>query len=85
MLTPLRGTGAAPLLRKVRGRGLLERRKGWYTRMIAGNLLALACVVTGLVLAGTVSGTCGAETGLLDCYRQGLSHMHTVGAAAGPR
>ncbi|WP_458089675.1 fatty acid desaturase family protein [Streptomyces malaysiensis] len=46
------GSEFAPLLRKVKERGLLERRKGWYTRMIAGNLLALALVVTGLVLAG---------------------------------
>lgn len=41
-----------PLLRKVKGQGLLERRKGWYARMITGNLLALAVVVTGFVLAG---------------------------------
>ncbi|AEM84195.1 fatty acid desaturase family protein [Streptomyces violaceusniger] len=47
-----RGSEFTALLRKVRGRGLLERRRGWYARMIAVNLLVLAAVVTGLVLAG---------------------------------
>ncbi|MEU8874769.1 acyl-CoA desaturase [Streptomyces javensis] len=50
--TAQQGSEFTPLLRKVRGQGLLERRKGWYARMISVNLLALAAVVTGFVLAG---------------------------------
>ncbi|BCL32427.1 fatty acid desaturase family protein [Streptomyces aurantiacus] len=41
-----------PLLRTVRGQGLLDRRQGWYALTIAGNALALAAVVTGIVLIG---------------------------------
>ncbi|WP_330242029.1 fatty acid desaturase family protein [Streptomyces sp. NBC_00525] len=47
-----RGSDFAPLLRAVRARGLLERRTGWYTAGITANLLALAAVVTGIVLLG---------------------------------
>ncbi|MFJ4499625.1 fatty acid desaturase family protein [Streptomyces sp. NPDC088864] len=47
-----RGSDFAPLLRAVRARGLLERRTGWYAAGITANLLALAAVVTGLVLLG---------------------------------
>ncbi|GAA2248334.1 acyl-CoA desaturase [Streptomyces amakusaensis] len=46
------GSEFAPLLRIVREQGLLERRTGWYARGILLNLLALAAVVTGTVLAG---------------------------------
>ncbi|GAA1728906.1 fatty acid desaturase family protein [Streptomyces yatensis] len=49
--TARQGSEFTPLLRKVKRQGLLERRRGWYARMITGNLLALAAVVTGLVLA----------------------------------
>ncbi|MET7910341.1 acyl-CoA desaturase [Streptomyces avermitilis] len=48
-----RGSEFAPLLRTVKGRGLLERRHGWYAREIALNALALAAVVTGVLLMGT--------------------------------
>ncbi|MFE7380450.1 fatty acid desaturase family protein [Streptomyces zhihengii] len=54
---PTRGTGTrpasefAPLLRTVREQGLLEHRPGWYARGITVNLLALAAVVAGAVLA----------------------------------
>ncbi|MFS8199685.1 fatty acid desaturase family protein [Streptomyces sp. CWNU-52B] len=41
-----------PLLRTVRGQGLLDRRQGWYALTVAGNALALAAVVTGIVLIG---------------------------------
>ncbi|WP_353941064.1 acyl-CoA desaturase [Streptomyces sp. HUAS MG91] len=41
-----------PLLRDVKGQGLLDRRSGWYVRTIAGNALALAAVVTGVALIG---------------------------------
>ncbi|MFD4044016.1 acyl-CoA desaturase, partial [Streptomyces sp. NPDC058605] len=46
------GSDFAPLLRTVREHGLLERRTGWYVRVITANLLALAAVVTALVLIG---------------------------------
>ncbi|MET9509719.1 acyl-CoA desaturase [Streptomyces flavidovirens] len=46
------GSDFAPLLRSAREQGLLERRTGWYARGIAANLLAMAAVVTGLVLIG---------------------------------
>lgn len=46
------GSDFAPLLRTVREQGLLERRIGWYVLGIAANLLALAAVVTGIVLIG---------------------------------
>lgn len=46
------GSEFAPLLRTVKEQGLLERRLGWYTLGIAVNALALAGVVTGVVLAG---------------------------------
>ena len=51
-VSALRGSEFAPLLRRVRGLGLLERRRGWYVRMVTVNLLALAAVVAGVVLAG---------------------------------
>ncbi|MYT75591.1 MULTISPECIES: acyl-CoA desaturase [unclassified Streptomyces] len=41
-----------PLLRDVKGQGLLDRRTGWYVRVIAGNALALAAVVAGVALIG---------------------------------
>ncbi|WP_351225708.1 acyl-CoA desaturase [Streptomyces sp. NPDC002133] len=47
-----RGSDFAPLLRTARDQGLLDRRTGWYARVIAVNLLALAAVVTGIVLIG---------------------------------
>ncbi|MGW7052829.1 fatty acid desaturase family protein [Streptomyces sp. NPDC054887] len=46
------GSDFAPLLRSARDQGLLERRPGWYARGIAANLLAMAAVVTGMVLVG---------------------------------
>ncbi len=46
------GSDFAPLLRTAREQGLLERRAGWYALGIAANLLALAAVVTGIVLIG---------------------------------
>ncbi|NUR02381.1 MAG: acyl-CoA desaturase, partial [Streptomyces sp.] len=50
--TPPAGSEFAPLLRTVRGQGLLERRRTWYALAIAGNALALAGIVTGIVLTG---------------------------------
>ncbi|RPF31512.1 acyl-CoA desaturase [Streptomyces sp. TLI_185] len=49
---PPAGSEFAPLLRTVRGQGLLERRRTWYALGIAGNALALAGIVTGIVLTG---------------------------------
>ncbi|KOU63521.1 delta-6 fatty acid desaturase [Streptomyces sp. MMG1533] len=46
------GSEFTPLLRTVRSQDLLERRYGWYVRSIAVNLLALASVLTGVVLTG---------------------------------
>ncbi|MFI8282850.1 acyl-CoA desaturase [Streptomyces albidoflavus] len=46
------GSEFSPLLREVRGQGLLEHRTGWYARTITLNLLALAAVLTGLALLG---------------------------------
>ncbi|MBO4254420.1 fatty acid desaturase family protein [Streptomyces griseorubiginosus] len=46
------GSEFAPLLRTVKEQGLLQRRLGWYALGIAVNALALAGVVTGVVLAG---------------------------------
>ncbi|MGD1221076.1 fatty acid desaturase [Streptomyces krungchingensis] len=46
------GSEFAPLLRTVKGRGFLERRRGWYAREICVNALALAGAVTGIVLTG---------------------------------
>ncbi|MFD7446562.1 acyl-CoA desaturase [Streptomyces sp. NPDC059909] len=46
------GSDFAPLLRTAREQGLLERRTGWYARVITVNLLALAAVVTGIVFIG---------------------------------
>ncbi|MEJ8661907.1 fatty acid desaturase family protein [Streptomyces sp. MS1.AVA.4] len=46
------GSDFAPLLRTVREQGLLERRTGWYARVITLNLLALAAVLAGIVLIG---------------------------------
>lgn len=47
------GSDFAPLLRTIRGQGLLERRHTWYALGILGNLLALAGIVTGIVLIGS--------------------------------
>ncbi|MFI1165774.1 acyl-CoA desaturase [Streptomyces sp. NPDC020801] len=42
----------APLLRTVKGQGLLRHRRAWYARTIASNALVLAVAVAGLVLIG---------------------------------
>ncbi|MFJ9037617.1 fatty acid desaturase family protein [Streptomyces sp. NPDC102406] len=42
-----------PLLRDIKGQGLLDRRTGWYVRTIVVNALGLAAVVTGTALIGT--------------------------------
>ncbi|MFG3529830.1 fatty acid desaturase family protein [Streptomyces sp. NPDC047917] len=49
---PSQGSDFAPLLRDVKGQGLLERRTGWYAAGIAVNLIALGAVITGMVLLG---------------------------------
>ncbi|MCT9082237.1 fatty acid desaturase family protein [Streptomyces fulvoviolaceus] len=49
---PSGGSEFAPLLRTVKGQGLLDRRFDWYARGIAVNALALAGVVTAVVLIG---------------------------------
>lgn len=41
-----------PLLRAVKSQGLLERRYGWYVRVIGGNFLALSLVVAGMFVLG---------------------------------
>ncbi|MFF5724989.1 fatty acid desaturase family protein [[Kitasatospora] papulosa] len=46
------GSDFAPLLKTVRGQGLLERRTGWYAAGIAFNLVALGAVITGMFLLG---------------------------------
>ncbi|MEV0844312.1 acyl-CoA desaturase [Streptomyces sp. NPDC049954] len=52
--TPREGSEFTPLLRAVKGQGLLERRTGWYARTIVVNTLTLAAVVTGMILLGDV-------------------------------
>ncbi|MFD7341183.1 fatty acid desaturase family protein [Streptomyces violascens] len=49
---PRAGSEFAPLLKAVKGQGLLDRRTGWYATRITVNLLALAATVTGTVLTG---------------------------------
>ncbi|MFD7069040.1 fatty acid desaturase family protein [Streptomyces sp. NPDC059913] len=49
---PPRGSDFAPLLRAVKGQGLLDRRTGWYATGITVNLAALAAVITGMFLLG---------------------------------
>ncbi|MCF3103676.1 acyl-CoA desaturase [Streptomyces roseoverticillatus] len=49
---PAAGSDFAPLLRQVRDQGLLERRRGWYARSIAVNVVALAATAAGIVLSG---------------------------------
>ncbi len=49
---PAAGSDFAPLLRAVKGQGLLERRTGRYVCGIAANLVALSGVITALVLLG---------------------------------
>jgi fatty acid desaturase len=46
------GSDFAPLLKAVKGQGLLERRTGWYAAGIASNLAALGVVIAGMVLLG---------------------------------
>ncbi|MFI5662202.1 fatty acid desaturase family protein [Streptomyces sp. NPDC051684] len=50
--SPQGGSEFTPLLRAVKGQGLLERRTGWYVRTIAVNALCLGAVVTGMALIG---------------------------------
>jgi fatty acid desaturase len=49
---PPPGSEFAPLLRTVKGQGLLERRYARYALAILANAVALAGVVTGVVLIG---------------------------------
>ncbi|WP_167160444.1 acyl-CoA desaturase [Streptomyces sp. MBT27] len=49
---PRAGSEFAPLLRTVKGQGLLDRRTGWYATRIAVNLLALAGTVAAMVFTG---------------------------------
>ncbi|MFI5677471.1 fatty acid desaturase family protein [Streptomyces cellulosae] len=49
---PPGGSEFAPLLRVVKSQDLLERRYGWYARVIALNALALTGVAAGVVLLG---------------------------------
>jgi fatty acid desaturase len=49
---PSAGSEFTPLLRTVKAQGLLGRRYAWYARVITGNALALAGVVTGLAWIG---------------------------------
>ncbi|MFI7388247.1 fatty acid desaturase family protein [Streptomyces sp. NPDC049813] len=49
---PEGGSEFTPLLRDVKGQGLLDRRTGWYVRTIAVNALTLAAVVTGMAFLG---------------------------------
>ena len=49
---PPAGSDFAPLLRTVKGQGLLDRRRTWYALTIAANALALAAVVTGIAVTG---------------------------------
>jgi fatty acid desaturase len=42
----------APLLQRVQEQGLLNYRTAWYVRSITFNLLAVAAIVTGVVLTG---------------------------------
>ncbi|MEV0122307.1 acyl-CoA desaturase [Streptomyces sp. NPDC050703] len=46
------GSDFAPLLRTVKGQGLLDRRIGWYTRTIAVNAIALTAVGIAMYLVG---------------------------------
>jgi fatty acid desaturase len=46
------GSEFTPLLRTVKGQGLLDRRQGWYALAVAGNALVLAGIVAGVVLIG---------------------------------
>ncbi|MFZ3572016.1 fatty acid desaturase family protein [Streptomyces sp. BH097] len=50
--SPQGGSEFTPLLRAVKGQGLLDRRTGWYVRTIAVNALCLGAVVTGMALLG---------------------------------
>ncbi|MFD7296354.1 fatty acid desaturase family protein [Streptomyces sp. NPDC059897] len=50
--SPQGGSEFTPLLRAIKGQGLLERRTGWYVRTIAVNALCLGAVVTGMALLG---------------------------------
>ncbi|RCH70101.1 acyl-CoA desaturase [Streptomyces sp. SDr-06] len=49
---PRAGSEFAPLLKAVKGQGLLDRRTGWYATRIALNLLALAATVVAMVSTG---------------------------------
>ncbi|WP_327351581.1 acyl-CoA desaturase [Streptomyces sp. NBC_01304] len=51
--TGSRGSEFAPLLRTVKGQGLLEKRTGRYALGIAVNALALAAIITAMVLIGS--------------------------------
>src|SRR5690242_16318723 len=46
------GSEFSPLLRLVKGQGLLDHRPGWYARDIAVTLLGLVAVAAVLLLAG---------------------------------
>ncbi|MET9644986.1 fatty acid desaturase family protein [Streptomyces syringium] len=49
---PATGSDFAPLLRRIRAEGLLERRRGWYALTIAANALTLVATGAGIVLMG---------------------------------
>ncbi|MFF0183360.1 fatty acid desaturase family protein [Streptomyces sp. NPDC005244] len=88
------GSDFAPLLRRVKERGLLGRRHGWYAREIAVNLLGLAGVLTGVVLIGDswwtlllapVLAALGARTAFIghDAGHSQITGNKTVGRVIG--
>jgi fatty acid desaturase len=51
-LPPETGSEFTPLLKDIKGQGLLGRRTGWYVRTIAVNALCLGGVIAGMAVIG---------------------------------
>ncbi|MFF9351690.1 fatty acid desaturase family protein [Streptomyces sp. NPDC014734] len=78
---PTRGSDFAPLLRAVRGQGLLERRTGWYAVGITVNLIALGAIVTCMFLLGDTWWTLLLALPLALCWARTAFIGHDAGHA----
>ncbi|MFE9370044.1 fatty acid desaturase family protein [Streptomyces sp. NPDC006711] len=78
---PRSGSEFAPLLKAVKGQGLLERRVGWYVTGMVVNLLALGATITAMALTGDTWWTLLFALPLSVFWARGAFFGHDAGHA----